>query len=64
MNKEFSYTLLKWFKERGYEVHVAANGTSEIDCDSFFDVPFERSPFKRSNILVNANLLSCYCKQV
>lgn len=47
----FHIPYLKWFKEQGYEVHVASSGNSEISfVDIKYNVPFERSPFKISNI--------------
>lgn len=47
----FHIPYLKWFKEQGYEVHVASNGDSEIPfVDRKYNVPYERLPFKRSNI--------------
>lgn len=46
----FHIPYLKWFKEQGYEVHVASNGDEVIPyCDNFIQVPFERNPFKISN---------------
>lgn len=42
---------LKWFKEQGYEVHVASRGTEKIEyCDKHFDLLFERFPLKINNI--------------
>ena len=42
---------LKWFKDQGYEVHVASRGTEKIEyCDKHFDIPFERFPLQISNI--------------
>ena len=42
---------LKWFKEQGYEVHVASRGTEKIDyCDKHFNLPFERFPLKINNV--------------
>lgn len=42
---------LKWFKEQGYEVHVASRGTEKIEyCDKHFNLPFERFPLKINNI--------------
>ena len=42
---------LKWFKEQGYEVHVASRGTEKIEyCDKHFDIPFERFPLQINNI--------------
>lgn len=46
----FHIPFLKWFKERGYEVHVASNGNSDIPfVDIKHNIPFERSPFKLVN---------------
>ena len=40
--KQFHTPYLKWFKEQGYEVHVASNGNNEIEyCDKHYDLPFE-----------------------
>ena len=47
----FHVPYLKYFKENGYEVHVATNGTKEIPyCDVKHTVSFERSPFKINNL--------------
>ena len=47
--KQFHLPYLKWFKEQGYEVHVATNGDEEIPyCDKKHKVLFERSPFCNS----------------
>lgn len=47
----FHIPYLKWFKEQGYEVHVASKGNEYIEyCDKHFDLPFERFPIKRNNI--------------
>lgn len=46
----FHIPYLKWFKEHGFEVHVAANGTDVIEnCDVFFDIPVQRTPFSMKN---------------
>jgi len=43
----FHIPYLQWFKEQGYEVHVASNGDSKIPfVDEKYNIPFERSPFK------------------
>ena len=54
----FHIPYLKWFKDRGYEVHVAANNDlleeNEVNipyCDFYHNVPFSRSPFDISNAL-------------
>ena len=47
----FHIPFLKYFKENGYEVHVATNGDEEIPyCDKKIKVSFERSPFKINNL--------------
>ena len=46
----FHLPYLKWFKENGYEVHVAANGTDKIEnCDVFYDIPIQRTLFSKQN---------------
>ncbi len=48
---QFHLPFLKLFKDRGYEVHVATNGTEEIPyCDVKHVISFERSPFKIKNL--------------
>lgn len=47
----FHIPYLKWFKEQGYEVHVASKGNENIEyCDKHFEIPFERFPLKSQNI--------------
>ena len=47
----FHIPYLKYFKEQGYEVHVATNGDEEIPyCDKKIKIPFERSPYKLKNL--------------
>ena len=47
----FHIPYLKWFKEQGYEVHVASKGTNDVEyCDKHFDLSFERFPMKKNNI--------------
>jgi glycosyltransferase EpsD len=59
----FHIPYLEWFKKNGYEVHVAARNDYENKeecsipfCDKFFDLPFERSPFKKNNLYVQKKL--------
>jgi len=59
----FHLPYLEWFKENGYEVHVAARNDYENKeecnipfCDKFFDLPFERSPMKKNNLYVYKEL--------
>jgi len=48
--EKFHLPYLQWFKEQGWEVHVAARGERPLPyVDRKFDVPFERSPLKRGN---------------
>ena len=53
----FHIPYLKWFKEKGYEVHVCAKNDYERKedcnipfCDKYFDLQFERSPYNIKNI--------------
>lgn len=52
----FHLPCLKWFQEQGYEVHVCAKddyapAPCQIPyCDAYYDVPFARNPFQRTNI--------------
>lgn len=47
----FHVPFLKYFKDNGYEVHVATNGDNDIPfCDKKIKIPFERSPFKLNNL--------------
>ena len=49
--KTFHIPYLKWFKEKGYEVHIASNGDEEIKyCDKHFNLPFERFPLRSGNL--------------
>ena len=49
----FHLPYIQWFKERGYEVHVAAGGDPNIVVpfvDKQFTLSIERNPFNFSNI--------------
>ncbi|MBU3110759.1 glycosyltransferase family 4 protein [Clostridium lacusfryxellense] len=47
----FHIPYLKWFKEQGYEVHVASNGEEKIPfVDVKHNILFERSPYSIKNI--------------
>ena len=47
----FHIPYLKWFKEEGYEVHVASNGNEQIEYfDKHYNLPFERFPLRKNNI--------------
>lgn len=52
----FHLPYLKWFKEQGYEVHVAAKNDFINEpciipnCDKYYDIKFARFPFSKVNI--------------
>lgn len=55
---QFHKPLINMLRENGYEVHVAArdnlaekNGLQLNEPDKVFNVPFDRSPFSKNNIL-------------
>ncbi len=49
--KAFHLPYLKWFKDQGWEVHIAASGGMDLPyVDVKFDIPIQRSPFKRDNL--------------
>ncbi|SHK32648.1 Glycosyltransferase involved in cell wall bisynthesis [Anaerobranca californiensis DSM 14826] len=59
----FHLPYLEWFENNGYEVHVCANNDYENKeecnipfCDEFYEVPFERSPLKKENIIAYKKL--------
>jgi glycosyltransferase EpsD len=46
----FHLPYMKWFKEQGWEVHVAANGGMQLPfVDKKFDLPIQRSPLSLQN---------------
>ncbi|MEY2192765.1 glycosyltransferase family 4 protein [Neobacillus sp. BF23-41] len=49
--KAFHLPYLKWFKEQGWEVHVAASGELKLPyVDKKFTIPVQRSPFHKMNL--------------
>jgi glycosyltransferase EpsD len=47
----FHLPYMKWFKEQGWEVHVAAKGDMELPfVDEKYDLPIQRSPFSLRNL--------------
>jgi glycosyltransferase EpsD len=55
--KAFHLPYLKWFKEQGWEVHVAANGDMELPhVDKKYNIPIQRSPFNKKNIVAYKEL--------
>ncbi|KRE97085.1 glycosyl transferase [Paenibacillus sp. Soil766] len=57
--RAFHLPYMKWFKEQGWEVHIAANGDMDLPyVDAKFNIPIQRSPFKRMNKKAYAELKS------
>lgn len=55
--KAFHLPYLKWFKEQGWEVHVAANGDIELPyTDKKYNLPIQRSPLKLDNVKAYSEL--------
>lgn len=49
--KAFHLPILKWFKEKGWEVHIAASGEIELPyVDQKYNIPIQRSPFQSKNV--------------
>ncbi|MFC7322713.1 glycosyltransferase family 4 protein [Halobacillus campisalis] len=49
--KAFHLPYLKWFKEQGWDVHVAASGEIELPyVDQKYNIPIQRSPIDKKNI--------------
>ena len=60
---QFHNPLITMLKENGYEVHIAArnnlaekNGLEINNVDKIFDIPFDRSPTNKNNILAYKKL--------
>ncbi|MEC0249891.1 glycosyltransferase family 4 protein [Bacillus halotolerans] len=55
--KAFHLPYFKWFKQLGWEVHVAASGQTRLPyVDEKFSIPIRRSPFHPQNIAVYRQL--------
>lgn len=53
----FHLPYIKWFKEQGWEVHVAAFGDIVLPfVDEKYNIPIQRSPFNTKNILAYKKL--------
>jgi glycosyltransferase EpsD len=49
--KAFHLPYLKWFKDQGWEVHVAAYGGMQLPyVDKKYSIPIQRSPFHKMNV--------------
>jgi len=49
----FHIPYIKWFKDHGYEVHIAANNSIDADVpyiDKKHNICIERNPFNKNNI--------------
>ena len=54
---KFHLPYLKWFKEQGWEVHVAAFGHFDIPfVDQKHHIRIQRSPLKANNIIAYQEL--------
>ncbi|OOE14594.1 glycosyltransferase family 4 protein [Fictibacillus arsenicus] len=57
--KAFHLPVLRWFKEQGWEVHVAAAGSITLPfVDQKFSIPIQRSPFHEKNFKAYQSLKS------
>lgn len=55
----FHLPYLQWFKQKGWEVHVAAAGDEVLPyVDEKFNIPIERSPHSRGNLTAYRELKS------
>ena len=68
--QSFHIPYLKWFKDRGFEVHVACNmsmskgdGEEIPYCDFIHDIPFARSPLAAENIKADRSLKAIINKE-
>ncbi|MGG2066219.1 glycosyltransferase family 4 protein [Bacillus sp. S14(2024)] len=49
--KAFHLPYMKWFQDKGWEVHVAARGDIELPfVDEKYNIPIKRSPFHMNNV--------------
>ncbi|MDT8861108.1 glycosyltransferase family 4 protein [Alkalihalobacillus sp. MEB130] len=62
--KAFHLPYMKWFKEQGWDVHVAAAGKLELPyTDQKFSIPIARSPFHFTNVKAYNELKEIIDKQ-
>lgn len=55
--KAFHLPVLAWFKQQGWEVHIAAKGELDLPfVDRKFNFPIERSPFRLNNVKAHREL--------
>jgi glycosyltransferase EpsD len=49
--KAFHIPYMRWFKEQGWDVHVAASGEIKLPyVDQKYNIPIQRSPLHRENV--------------
>jgi glycosyltransferase EpsD len=49
--RAFHLPYLKWFKEQGWEVHIASSGKLDLPyVDKKYDIPIQRSPIHKTNL--------------
>jgi len=64
--RHFHIPYLKYFKDRGYEVHVATSDDEKEqfkNCDYKHKISFERSPFKINNLKAINQMFELYKKE-
>lgn len=60
----FHLPYLRWFKEQGFEVHVAASGDASLPyVDQKYNIPVQRSPFRMMNAVAYKKLKSIIKRQ-
>lgn len=58
----FHLPCMRWFQQQGYEVHLCCRNDTDKEvtevpyCDQYYDLPFERSPFRAGNVQVYRQL--------
>ncbi|SFB30024.1 Glycosyltransferase involved in cell wall bisynthesis [Cohnella sp. OV330] len=62
--RAFHLPIMEWFKQQGWEVHVAAQGKLELPfVDRKFNIPIERSPLHKANFTAYRQLRSIMQEQ-
>lgn len=62
--RAFHLPVMEWFKQQGWEVHVAAQGKLELPfVDRKFNIPIERSPLHKANFTAYRQLRSIMQEQ-
>ncbi|MDG0791786.1 glycosyltransferase family 4 protein [Cohnella ginsengisoli] len=62
--RAFHLPIMEWFKQQGWEVHVAAQGKLELPfVDRKFNIPIQRSPLHKANFTAYRQLRSIMQEQ-